>query len=133
MDRTVFCVLGGADQVEGRTGSPQEFVRGFRFTLRRQMADSMSRALEQGGLVINTLEPGTRPATLPDSLAPTLRGVPFLFGTLQMGARTLGAVYCDRGLSSRPLLPSGVDGFRHLIQQANITLAQVTASRPAPG
>jgi HD-like signal output (HDOD) protein len=130
LDRVVFCGMEAGDQVQGKSGAGDpEFVHRFRFTLRRQMADSLSRALEQGGFVENVLsDPSRRPAILPESLG-NLRGTPFLFGVLQLGGRTLGAVYADRGSSGRILSDSVVEGFRHMVQQANFLMVRSATIR----
>jgi len=130
LDRVVFCSLEAGDQVVGKVGAGDpEFANRFQFTLRRQMADSLSRALEHGGFVENVLsDPSRRPAILPESLG-NLRGTPFLFGVLQLGGRTLGAVYADRGPSGRDLSDSVVEGFRHLVQQANLLMARSATIR----
>ena len=130
LDRVVFCGMEAGDQVQGKLGAGDpEFANRFRFTLRRQMADSLSRALEHGGFVENVLsDPSRRPAILPESLG-NLRGTPFLFGVLQLGGRTLGAVYADRGTSGRELSDSVVEGFRHLVQQANFLMARSAKMR----
>jgi HD-like signal output (HDOD) protein len=130
LDRVVFCGVEAGDQVIGKLGAGDpEFANRFRFTLRRQMADSLSRALEQGGFVENVLsDPLRRPAILPESLG-SLRGTSFLFGVLQIGGRTLGAIYADRGTSGRLLTESVVEGFRHLVQQANFLVARSVVLR----
>jgi hypothetical protein len=130
LDRVVFCSMEAGDQVQGKLGAGDpEFADRFRFTLRRQMADSLSRALEQGGFVENVLsDPSRRPGILPESLG-SLRGTPFLFGVLQLGGRTLGAIYADRGTSGRVLSDSAVEGFRHLVQQANFLMARSATIR----
>ncbi|HXP90483.1 MAG TPA: HDOD domain-containing protein [Fibrobacteria bacterium] len=130
LDRVVFCGMEAGDRVVGQVGAGDpEFANRFQFTLRRQMADSLSRALEHGGFVENVLsDPSRRPAILPESLG-NLRGTPFLFGVLQLGGRTLGAVYADRGTSGRDLTDSVVEGFRHLVQQANLLMARSATIR----
>jgi HD-like signal output (HDOD) protein len=131
MDRVVLCGIEPGDRIQGRMGAPDdEFASTFRFTLRRQMSDSLSRAMEQGGFVESFPSDATRrPVILPDSLAASLRGVPFLFGVLQMGGRTMGAVYADRATSGRALSESVVEGFRHLVRQANLLMGRAAANR----
>jgi hypothetical protein len=131
MDRVVFCTVEPADRIQGRLGAPdEEFAKTFHFTLRRQMADSLSRAMEQGGFVESMPSDATRrPVVLPDSLAASLRDVPFLFGVLQLGGRTMGAVYADRTTTGRPLSESVVEGFRHLVRQANLLMGRAAANR----
>ena len=131
MDRVVFCAVEPGDQIQGRFGlGDEEFAKAFRFTLRRQMADSLSRAMEQGGFVESIPTDATRrPVILPDSLGPILRGVPFLFGVLQLGGKTVWAVYADRESTGRSIPESVVEGFRHLVRQANLLMVRASAVR----
>jgi HD-like signal output (HDOD) protein len=131
MDRVVFCALEPGDRIRGRFGvGDDEFAKVFGFTLRRQMADSLSRAVEQGGFVESIpADPTRRAVILPDVLSPILRGVPFLFGVLQLGGKTVGAIYADRENTGRELTDSVVDGFRHLVRQANFLMAKALAVR----
>lgn len=131
MDRVVFCAIEPGDRIQGRFGvGDEEFTRNFGFTLRRQMADSLSRAMEHGGFVESLpADASRRSVILPDALAPRLRGVPFLFGVLQLGGKTVGAVYADRENTGRSLSESVVEGFRHLVRQANLLMVRAAAVR----
>ena len=131
MDRVLFCTVQPGDRIQGRFGvGDEEFTKTFGFTLRRQMADSLSRAMEQGGFVESLPSDASRRAViLPDALAPTLRGVSFLFGVLQLGGKTIGAIYADREISGRGVSESVVEGFRHLVRQANLLMAKAAAVR----
>jgi len=130
MDRVLFCALESGDRIRARFAvGDEEFARAFGFTLRRQMADSLSRAMEQGGFVESLpSDASRRTVILPDSLA-NLRGVPFLFGVMQLGGKTVGAIYADRGISGRNLTESVVEGFRHLVRQANLLMVKAAAVR----
>lgn len=131
LDRVVFCTAMPGDLIQGRFGvGDEEFAKTFRFTLRRQMADSLTRAVEQGGFVESIPSDASRRAViLPDSLASSLHGIPFLFGVLQLGGKTVGAVYADRAVTGRDLPESVVEGFRHLVCQANLLMARAAANR----
>jgi hypothetical protein len=86
--------------------------------------------MEQGGFVESLPSDASRRAViLPDALAPTLRGVSFLFGVLQLGGKTIGAIYADREISGRGVSESVVEGFRHLVRQANLLMAKAAAVR----
>ncbi|MBK9576653.1 MAG: HDOD domain-containing protein [Fibrobacterota bacterium] len=133
-ERVLFATLAPGDQVVGRIGSgwenPEE-VQGFRFLLRRQMADSLSRAIEVGGVVEYVIgDPAVRSIRVPEELA-MLKSRSFLFGVLQVGGRSLGAVFTDRGKSGAAFPETMRDAFRHMIQQGNLLLGQAMAVRAA--
>ncbi len=138
-DRAVFAAMvPGTEQVQGRTAVgliPPANVESFKFTIRRQMADSMSRSMEQGLVIENLKDPTKRGAVVPDSLLNFVKGVPFLFSPVQLNGRVVGCYYCDCLNTGREISPSMVEGFTHLIQQMNALLtraavAKATASTP---
>ncbi|MBK8801990.1 MAG: HDOD domain-containing protein [Fibrobacteres bacterium] len=133
-ERALFATMAGGDQVVGRIGlgweNPAE-VQGFRFLLRRQMADSLSRAIEAGGVVEYVLgDPAARAIRIPEELA-MLKSRSFLFGVLQVGGRSLGAVFVDRGKPAVAFPETMREAFRHMIQQGNLLLGQAMAVRAA--
>ncbi len=134
-DRVVFATLvPGTDQVQGRSGSGLTgniTLDRFKFTIRRQMADSLSRAMEQGSFVENVRDPMKRPAVIPDTLNLFVNGAPFLFGPVQLGGRVVGAFYCDNLTSGKDFSAEMIEGFRHLIEQLNLLLTQAAVAKAA--
>lgn len=133
-ERVLFAAMAPGEQVVGRIGlgwdNPAE-VEGFRFLLRRQMADSLSRAMESGSIVEYVIgDPAIRGLRLPEELS-MLKARSFLFGVLQVGGRSLGAVFADRGKSGGAFPDSMREAFRHMLQHGNMILGQAMVVRAA--
>jgi len=137
VERGVFAtIVPGTDQVQGRSGfglGEKARVEHFKFTIRRQMADSLSRAMEQGTLVENIRDPMKRPAVVPDTLHAFVKGTQFLFAPIQMNGRVVGAYYCDNLTSAKEFPPDTVEGFRHLMAQLNLLLTQAASVKASSG
>lgn len=133
VDRAVFAtVTPRTDVVVGRSamGLQDPFAaESFQFTIRRQMADSLSRSMEQGAMVVNIGDPMKRPAVVPDSLLPFVKGSPFLFAPVHLGKRAIGAYYCDCQTSGRDISPEMVEVFQHLVQQLELLLSKAASQR----
>lgn len=133
-ERTLFAAMAPGEQMIGRIGlgweNPAE-VQGFRFLLRRQMADSLSRVIETGGVVEYVVgDPSARSVRLPEELG-MLKTRSFLFGVLQVGGRSLGAIFVDRGKGGAGFPEPMRESFRHMIQQGNLLLGQAMLARTA--
>jgi HD-like signal output (HDOD) protein len=128
MERALFAtIVPGTDQVQGRSAlglGEKVKAEQFKFTIRRQMADSLSRSMEQGTLVENIKDPRKRPAVVPDTLHAFVKGTQFLFAPIQMNGRVVGAYYCDNLTSGKEFETEVVEGFRHLMGQLNLLLTQ---------
>lgn len=133
VDRAVFAtVTPRTDMVLGRSAMGLEShlsAESFQFTIRRQMADSLSRAMEQGVMVVNIGDPMKRPAVVPDSLLPFVKGCPFLFAPVHLGKQVIGAYYCDCQTSGREFSPEMVEVFQHLVQQLELLLSKAASQR----
>lgn len=137
VDRVVFAAVAPrTDRVLGRSALGLESplaAESFHFTIRRQMADSLSRSMEQGTMVINIGDPTKRPAVVPDTLLPFVKGGHFLFAPIHMGSRAIGAYYCDCQISGREFSLEMVEVFQHLVQQLELLLAKAAAVKGAGG
>jgi hypothetical protein len=138
VDRAVFATTTPrTDQVQGRSALGLESplsAEAFKFTIRRQMADSLSRAMEQGSMVINIGDPLKRPAVVPESLLAFVKGAHFLFAPVHLGNRVIGAYYCDYQSSGRNFSLEVVEVFQHLIQQLELLLTKAATIKPSsPG
>lgn len=60
-----------------------------------------------------------------------LKARSFLFGVLQVGGRSLGAVFVDRGKSGGAFPDSMREAFRHMLQHGNMILGQAMVVRAA--
>ncbi|GEM_PF-1008384 len=131
-ERVLFAAMSPGDQVVGRIGmgweNPSE-VEGFRFLMRRQMADSLSRAMETGGIVEYVIgDPAIRSIRIPEELS-MLKARSFLFGVLRVSGRSLGAVFADRGKGGGAFPETMREAFRHMMQHGNLILGQSFAAR----
>jgi len=138
VDRAVFATVASrTDKVEGRSALGLESslsAESFKFTIRRQMADSLSRAMEQGVMVINIGDPMKRPAVVPESLLGFVKGAQFLFAPVHLGNQLIGAYYCDCQTSGRDFSMEMVEVFQHLIQQLELLLAKAASIKSlSPG
>lgn len=133
VDRVVFATMvPGTEQVQGRSALGlfgNVTAESFKFTIRRQMADSMSRAMEQGIVIENLKDPTKRGAVVPDTLINFVKGAAFLFAPVQLNGRVVGAYYCDCQITGKEFSPSMVAGFSHLIQQLNLLLTQAATAK----
>lgn len=132
-ERVVFATMvPGSDTVQGRSALGLEDNRKadqFKFAIRRQMADSLSRAMEHGVVVENLRDPTKRPAVVPETLNLFIDGSPFLFGPVLISGRVVGAFYCDNHRSGSAFSADMIEGFHHLLQQLNLLLTQAAAMK----
>lgn len=132
--RIVFAALvPGTDLVQGKTAQglaaplrPEV----FQFTIRRQMADSLSRSMEQGHAVVHYAEESKTAPVLPESLRAFVQGG-FVFAPVHLGHRAVGAFYGDTWTIERPLTKGMTQSFLRLIQQLDLLLAKASAVRAA--
>lgn len=132
--RVVFAAVApGTDRVQGKTAqgmaSPLR-PDAFQFTIRRQMADSLSRSMEQGHAVIHLAKEGKTTPVLPDSLRAFVQGA-FVFAPVHLGHRAVGAFYGDTWTIDRPLTKEMAESFLRLIQQLDLFLAKASVVRAA--
>ncbi|MCB9497221.1 MAG: HDOD domain-containing protein [Fibrobacteria bacterium] len=132
MDRALFATfIPSTAEIRCRTAVGEEvseFMDGWKFPLRLQMADSLSRSIERNSPFWFDPTSAERPPTLPPSLERFLRGYSFLFLPVHVQGRILGTFCADRGPSRRDLDPVTIQGFQMLAHELDQAILRV---RPA--
>jgi len=129
MDRALFAVyLPATGEIRCRHAvgeGADSLMQNWRFTMRLQMADSLSRAMERNlPLAFDPLSKDRLPS-LPETLDSFLGGVAFLFLPVRVQGRLMGAFCADRGPSRRSLDAAAQEGFRILCSSLEETIARV--------
>lgn len=118
MDRALFAVhIPSSGEIRCRSAvgeAVDDLPERWRFIVRYQMADSLSRALETGVAYEYDPADSVRPPSLPESLDSLLRGVAFVFLPVIVQGKLMGAFCADRAPSRRGLDPVALEGFHIL-------------------